>query len=89
MNESQEMYEKVISVLEDKTTVDEDGILKITVYQKFSDLLIENDNFELAQGVLEKLMAILENKKEDLEYEELWLETKEKLDFTIEINTTE
>lgn len=33
-------------------------------------------------------MKILENKVDDPEYEEIILETKEKLDFTIEINTT-
>lgn len=64
--------------------------LYLDVLVRYGDMLIEKDDFQQAQGIFEKLVDYLEsltNKSE--EQEEIYLESKEKLELAIEVNTSE
>ncbi len=64
--------------------------LYLEVLVNYSDTLIEKDDFKQAQIVLEMIMEFLERKLDRTEEQEvIFLESKEKLELAIEVNTSE
>lgn len=98
------MYLRILTTIENKPSLDENNDLAIDILSRYGDLLFEKDDYLMAQKIFEKLVEFLETKRKvgvedreasakgegsSLSYEEIWMETQEKLELVREVNSTE